>query len=671
MLNQIRMRNLNNQTAIHDLRGGKTLLALATLCLAITSSPAEEQPKSEAAPAAKPAEASTAKADSLKPFMAQHCFMCHGNEKAKAKLNFESILGKSSPFGDAAIWRETLDRVGHHEMPPEDEPQPESEARQSFLQTIEEGLREAAQQLAGDPGPAPLRRLNRTEYRYTLRELLGIHVDVSHLLPVDGAGGEGYDNAAETLFISPLHAEMYLEAANEALSYAFRDSNSRRLIFNKIPAEPKVESTAAETILRNFISRAFRRPAKDEEVKRYQALFDTARKEGDSFVDSIFYAAKGVMISPNFLFRVEEPNLTSEPHRVTEFELATRLSYFLQATMPDNDLTRLAREGKLSDPNVLRQQVERLAKNRDSFFFAENFIGQWLGTRELGKEFKPDQETFKGYNEELESVMRSEPAYFFAALIRENHSLLNLVDSKFTYLNNDLARHYKLKTDGQKVQGSLNKFDLPEDSRRGGVLTMAATLAVSSYPHRTSPVLRGKWVMEKILGTPPPPPPPNVPELDEEKGGKEAKTLRERLAQHRADPTCASCHDRIDPVGFGLENFDAIGRWRDQEGGKPIDSAGKLPGGLEFKSVDELKQVLTANPDKFIRHFTTQMLAYALGRGIVESDHPVIDGIVERLKQNDYKAHELLLGIVESRPFQYKRPQQRPTNDGEAAKKDS
>lgn len=589
-------------------------------------------------------------------FSKEHCFRCHGNKKAKAKLNLEEMLAGKHPFDDAVHWREAIERVNLMEMPPEDEPMPPMVDRERYLAGIGHQLRLAAERLAGDPGPFRTRRLNRTQYRYTMRDLLGIHVDVSHMLPPDGSGGEGFDNAEETLFISPLHGEMYLEAARESLMYSSKEAESRKRIFITKPGDKVTEEQAATEIYRNFMERAFRRPLRDKEEVPYVGFFKQARKSGDTFQEAIYYGLRGVLVSPHFLFRMEAPNLGKEPVNVTDWELAARLSYFLWASVPDRELRDLASKGKLSDPAVLKKQVIRMLKHRNRYEVAEDFMGQWLGTRELGEEFKPDTDLFKGYNERLESVMRSEPAYYLSGMLNENRSVLELIDSSYTYGNNDLLRHYKISTKGQKVSGSLNRFNLPEDSSRGGVLTMGAVLAVSSYPHRTSPVLRGKWLMEKILGTPPPPPPPNVPELEETPHGQEAKTLRERLEMHRANPNCASCHDRIDPIGFGLENFDAVGRWRDKEGGKPVDAKGSLPGGLEYEGVVGLKKALLSKPDKFVRHFTMQMFAFAMGRGIVESDHPVIDEIAKRTKDNEYKIRELIIGIVESRPFRMKRP---------------
>jgi hypothetical protein len=402
-------------------------------------------------------------------------------------------------------------------------------------------------------------------------------------------------------------------------------------------------------------------------VERYLALFRRAQGRKESFEDSILYALEAVLISPHFLFRRERPNPEPGPRLAGDYEMASRLSYFLWGSMPDQALFDLAAQGKLRDPAVLKEQVTRLlyggTARRDEdkvrvvsdgkvAEFATRFVEQWLGTRELGRNVKPDPKLFRQfYDAEIQAGIRYEPILFFQELLASNLSLLNLLDSKFTFVNTSLNRHYGLKMSGLRQQ--LFKRDLPEGSRRGGLLGMAAVAAVSSYPNRTSPVLRGKWVLEAILGTPPPPPPPSVPELKEAHDGEEPKTLRERLLQHRQNPACASCHNRIDPIGFGLENYDVLGRWRTEDAGKPIDTRGELPDGTVFDGPEQLKAALLSKKDIFIRNLTRKMLAYALGRGLTIEDACTVDEIVAELQRNDYKAQTLIQGIVLSVPFRY------------------
>jgi hypothetical protein len=410
--------------------------------------------------------------------------------------------------------------------------------------------------------------------------------------------------------------------------------------------------------------RAFRRPVDQADLQRYMRPFLQATARDETFEDAVMYALQGVLISPQFLFRLEQPNHSSREKPLNDYELATRLSYFLWSSMPDERLMQLASRGKLHERTVLREQALRMLDERIGNFgrgseftkaraLAENFMGQWLGTRELGSELAPDKNVFPEYDYELEFAMRHEPVYLLEHMLVNNRPLLDLLDCDYTYATRQLARHYGIPDAEIRRFGQMEYVDLPKDSDRGGILTMGAVLTVSSYPHRTSPVLRGKWILEKLLGTPPAPPPPDVPQLSEQKEDVAGKTLRQRLEIHRQDATCAACHDRLDPLGFGLENYDAIGRWRTEEGGIPVDPRGTLPGGESFSGPQELKQVMLDRKQDFVRMLTRQMLSYALGRGLVESDFATVQNIVERLERNDYRTQQLILGIVESVPFRY------------------
>jgi hypothetical protein len=340
--------------------------------------------------------------------------------------------------------------------------------------------------------------------------------------------------------------------------------------------------------------------------------------------------------------------------------------------MPDPELFDLAAKGKLHDPEILKQQVLRMigsdvraeddsvkiTKENKLDAMAQQFIEQWLETRELGRDIKPDAVLFpEFYNTELQPAIHYEPVMFFKELLTKNLSLLNLLDSQFAMLNAPLQKLYglNLKTQDRTsaVGALLSHVTLPENSHRGGLLGMAAVLSVSSYPNRTSPVLRGKWVLEALLGTPPPPPPPSVPALEEAHAGAAPKSVRERLEQHRRDAACAVCHSRIDPLGFGLENYDVLGRWRTEDAGAPLDTRGELPDGTKFNGPEELKAVLLDRKDLFIRNLTRKFLAYALGRGLRLEDSCTVDRIVARLREDDYKAQTLVQEIVLSIPFRY------------------
>jgi hypothetical protein len=590
--------------------------------------------------------------DEFQAMVGHYCSACHQGKSAAGGLNLTTLLASKSPAQDPVTWGRILLRVRNSEMPPKGSPAPTFEERDRFVAAVDGALKAAACAHGATPGPYPLRRLNRDEYAATIRDLLHVHVNAAHSLPSDGAGGEGFDNAAETLFISPIHAEKYLAAAKEALAYAAKDPKSRAVFLTPEPdATHPPEETAAK-ILGSFLPRAFRRPARAGELERYLGFFRSAQKRGESFDHSILFAMEAMLVSPSFLFRTEDPNPGPEPRPVDDFALASRLSYFLWGSMPDSALFDLATQGKLHDPETLKTQVGRMLADIKSRDFAERFVEQWLGTRELGRDIKPDQKLFpEYYDAEMQAAIRYEPVLFFQEILGKNLSLLNLIDSKFTILTSKLARFYGLRVANMGQQPK--HADLPEDSHRGGILTMSAVLAVSSYPQRTSPVLRGKWVLENMLGTPPPSPPANVPALKENEAGAEPRTLRERLEQHRANPVCATCHDRIDPLGFALENYDVLGRWRLGDAGKLIDTAGQLPDWTQISGPDDLKKVLLERKDGFIRFFTTKMLGYALGRGLTPGDSCTVDQIVAKLAAENYSSQTLIREIVLSVPFRY------------------
>ncbi len=601
-------------------------------------------------------------------FIQTFCVDCHQADVPEAGLNLDVFASASDISSDVISsdidsWNKIADRVHDGHMPPVDNEMPSVESRQQFVSWIHSTIHSA---VCGDgvtPGRPMLRRLNRNEYGNTVRDLLGIHVNAGHALPIDGAGGEGFDNAAETLFISPIHAEKYLDAARLAIGHAMTDPRTRNQILIAVPNNEQSPTDAARIVLSNFLPKAFRRPVSDSEIDEYIQLFATFFGQEDSYATAIQVALEAAMVSPKFLFLGEKPGVSESAELVSHYEMASRLSYFLWASMPDTELMELAKQEKLHDESVLAQQVARMlhsditdsglrggAKVRE---LATNFTEQWLGTRSLGREWRPD-ESVAGYDSELEGGMKYEPIFFFEDLLSDNRSLLNLIDSDFTYVNQRLAKHYGVEGEFRQQP---KRVQLPPDSHRGGLLGMSAVLAVSSFPHRTSPVLRGKWILEKIMGTPPPPPPPDVGELDESSDGENPTTFRERLAKHRADATCASCHAMMDPLGFGLENFDVLGNWRSDVDGRSVDALGELPDGTIFEGPTELKKLLLQRKDQFIRNLTSKMLGYALARGLTNEDDCVVQEISDVLAENDYKAQTLVTEIVKSVPFRYK---QRP-----------
>jgi len=406
----------------------------------------------------------------------------------------------------------------------------------------------------------------------------------------------------------------------------------------------------AKKALTSFVKRAFRRQVSKREVNRYFGLYERASKRGDSYQQSMKLAFSAVLVSPHFLFRSEQADSRwKKEYKLDDFEVASRLSYFLWLSMPDAELLKLAGDGRLQKPEVLAAQVNRMLASSRSKEFAETFSGQWLGFALLGKSIIPDAGRFPEFSEDLAEAMNQESVLAFLHLLQKNESLLKLIDSDVTFLNERLAAHYKI--DG--VEGDEMRLVTLKDRSRGGLLGMGSVLTATSNPTRTSPVIRGKWVLETLLGNKLPEPPPDAGELPGDAGQK-SKTLREELLQHRRNPTCAACHNKIDPIGFGLENFDALGRYRTTQAGKPIDNSGELPGDIKFTGPTELKEyIVTHRKNEFIRNIAERMLSFALGRKLLYYDEPAISKIVKAVEEDEYRASTMVKAIVLSYPFRY------------------
>ena len=416
------------------------------------------------------------------------------------------------------------------------------------------------------------------------------------------------------------------------------------------------DAACTRKILSDFARRAWRRPVTTPEVDRLLALVTDDRKRGDSFGQSIATGLQAILVSPQFLFRIERDPApaaaftTGDPqHAITDYELASRLSYFLWSSMPDDELLKTADQHTLHHSDVLSAQVKRMLKDPKSHALVDDFGGQWLEFRAL-ESVRPDVNRFGKFDDYLRMSERRETRMFFENIIREDRSVLDFLNGKYTFLNEKLAEFYGIPG----VQGpEFRKVDLT-GTQRGGVLTQGSVLTVSSYPTRTSVVLRGKWVLENLLNAPVPPPPPNVPMLDESTVGT-AKSLRAQMEEHRANAICATCHSRMDPIGFGLENYDAIGQWRTEDGKFPIEGTGSLTNGKTFTGPAELENVLAQQPDAFAGAITGKMLTYALGRGLEHYDRPAVKQITANLARDNYRFSSLVLGIVNSLPFQQRR----------------
>jgi hypothetical protein len=411
----------------------------------------------------------------------------------------------------------------------------------------------------------------------------------------------------------------------------------------------------ARAALSRLTRLAWRRPVQDREVTALMRFVEAAHAGGDGIEEGVRLAIQAILVSPNFLFRIErDAPAQSAPRRLTDLEFATRLSYFLWSSTPDDELLWLAEAGKLRQPEVLKAQLERLQRNPRSVALVENFGGQWLHLRNL-ESVKPDPDRFPNFDEDLREAMARETRMFFETIIREDRSILDFIDGRFTFLNERLAKHYGIPD----VSGPEFRLVRLDGVERSGVLTHASILTVSSYPTRTSPVMRGKWILENILAAPPPPPPGDAGNLDETQVGV-GGTVRQQFEQHRSNPACASCHLKMDPLGFGLENYDAVGVWRTREGEFPLDTSGTLPGGKSFKTPAELKSILLeTEKDAFARCLAEKLLTYATGRGLERADRRVVRSIAAAVAGDGYKFSALIREIINSVPFTMRRPEVR------------
>ncbi|MDQ8190809.1 DUF1592 domain-containing protein [Roseibacillus persicicus] len=731
-----------------------------------------------------------------------YCVDCHGGGIEKGGLDLEALLERPLT-GHSDIWEKALLRLDTRQMPPPDEERPDEEEYQAIVAALSGQLDRAAKNSPQVGRGETLRRLTRTEYRNAVRDLLGLEVDVSELLPKDDSS-HGFDNVTVSN-LSPTLLNRYLTAAQKISRLAvgnapaspegrvFRlppdrtqekhvpglplgtrggvllphtfpvagtyevslrltrdrdemveglyedhevevlvdgerkslmtvsrpkgrkdftqvDANLKCLI--EVPAgpaelgvtfvakppkllenkrepydasynrhrhprqspalyqvsivgpmersetqpfgvlaetglSPEDERAAAEKILRPLVRRAYRREVDDEDLVRPLEFFKEARGEG--FQAGMEAALAAVLVSPRFLFRVEDdpeglPSGTVYP--LDNFAIASRLSFFLWSSLPDDQLLDLAAAGQLSQPEVLRREAQRMLTDRRADSLVTNFADQWLHLRNLDS-IAPDLRLFPDFDDNLRQSFRRETELLFETVMREDRPVVDLLTADFTFLDERLAVHYGIPG----IYGSrFRRVSLEKDSQRGGLLRQGSFLAVSSYANRTSPVIRGNWVLETILGTPTPPPPPDIPALDDSVVSAKLP-MRERLAAHSAKPACATCHDLMDPIGFALENYDAVGRWRSFEEAVPVDSLGGLPDGRTFQGVEPLIAGLAERPDLFARALTEKLLTYALGRGLEASDQPAIREILRGAADNDYLFSELVLGIVRSQPF--------------------
>jgi hypothetical protein len=627
--------------------------SVMTVCLTLAfgaSCPAETAEDKEAV--ALQAEAKQAFNKGVVPFVKSYCLECHSNRRTKGGLNFEPALKNPGESSASRKWTQAFANVSAHDMPPDDADQPNDEERQRFLA----GLGKIKYLSARDPGPFVIRRLTKVEYGNTLHDLFGVDPSLAAELP-DEVPGEGYLNS-----LSPMQTEQYLGIANAVLDHILAPQGKpptevQKRLFGEPPAPGADLRAMARKVAQSISRNAYRRPASEAELDVLVGVFELGRANKLDPTASLRLMLKAVLVSPQFLFitPAKEAETGKKIVPLDDYQLASRLSYLLWATMPDKELFKLAEAGELHEPEVLKGQVKRMLLDPRARALFDGFGAHWLGLGKLAsKTF--DSKKFPQMTATMRSAMYDEARLFFESMVRENRSVVGFVDSDYTFLNHTLATLYGLE---KTVTGpEMRKVKL-SDSNRGGILGMPGILATTSFPNRTSAVNRGVWVLEQVLGEHVPPAPPNVPALEKQDQKKVANlTLRQRTELHRTNAVCANCHKILDPIGFGLENFDAIGRWRDKDDtGGAIDAAGELPGGKRFSSPKELKAIIAARKDDLARNLTEKLLAYALCRQLQGYDEIVVDQLMKTIAQEDYQMQTLITAIITSYPFNHRRVQ--------------
>jgi hypothetical protein len=589
------------------------------------------------------------KAD-VAPFIRTFCIECHGNRRTKGDLNFEPAIKAPGEASASRKWVQAAANVHAGDMPPESADQPNPEERERFLAALGQ-LKYLSER---DPGPFVIRRLTKTEFGNTLRDLLGVSPDLAAGLP-DEVPGEGYLNS-----LSPMQTEQFLGIADAVLDEVFSADPHRAAHANLKPVHDAAAGSAAargaaKKLLQKLLPQAYRRPPQKDEIATLLRVYDLGLTNDLDHTGAVRLMLKALLVSPQFLFITPAREVSEDQAiaPVDDYQLASRLSYLFWATMPDAELFDLASKARLRDPEVLRAQVLRLLDDARSRAFFDGFGRHWLGLDKLPD--KPfDREKFPGMTAALRQAMVEEARLFFDRLIRENQSVSKFVDDDRTHLNGVLAELYGLS---DSVTGPEMREVRLNDPNRGGLLGMPAVLAATSFPNRTSPVNRGVWVLERLLGEHVPPAPANVPVLEDQPSNQVATlTLRERTELHRSNAVCANCHRILDPIGFGLENFDAIGRWRERDDSSGrVDAAGELPGGGVFASPAELKAILAGRQDAIARNLASRLLAYALCRPLRGYDEIVLDQIMPAVADDGYRLQTLIAEVVLSYPFLHRR----------------
>ena len=586
------------------------------------------------------------------PFITTYCLPCHRSQRpTRAGVNFTPALKTPGHAAFTEQWKKAAVRVKVHDMPPKGALQPDDAGRRMFGDWLGK-LKYLSQK---DPGPFVIRRLTKTEYSNTLHDLFGVEPSIAAALP-DEVSGEGYLNS-----LSPIQLEQYLKIADKVLGRIVAARGApptavQKRLFGARAAAGTNPREAAREVARSLARKAYRRPPTGAELDVLVETFDLGRRNNLAYQQSLHLMLKAILVSSQFLFitpAIGEAGSSNGIVPLDDYQLASRLSYLLWATMPDEDLMALADKGTLHQPAVLDAQIGRLLKDRRSRALFDGFGAQWLGVGGLKRQVF-DSAMFPQMTAGMRQAMYDEVRLFFENIVRENKSVIRFVDADYTYLNGTLAAIYGLE---KTVTGPEMRSVKMSDGNRGGVLGMAGVLAATSFPNRTSPVKRGVWVLEQLLGDRVPAAPPNVPALDQQDQATVTNlTVRQRTELHRTNPVCANCHQILDPIGFGLENFDAIGRWREKDSnGKPIDAAGELPGGERFSRPKDLKTIIAGRSDALSRNLVEKLLAYALGRRLEGYDEIVVDNLIQKVADDSYRMQTLIKGVITSYPFTNRR----------------
>lgn len=593
----------------------------------------------------------------IRPLVQTHCAGCHHSEQQTLPDLASLSDGWSAADARSTFWGRVARQIRSGCMPPPEKSPLDLAARSAFLRWIENlPARGLCEQIASDQterwymGAVQTRHLTRLEFRNAVRDLLGVILPDDRLPPADGAGGEGFDTSAGTLFTSVNHFETWLQAVSFAVDRALAGPAVSDAAL-QVP-EGELDAEQLQELLSGLAYRAWRRALQESDDRQIAEFVAAELQAGQPTPDILRLGLNWILLSPRFLFVCEQPPVQPGDYRLSNWELATRLALFLWSSVPDQELLSVAASGRLTEPAILRQQLNRMLASPKAEALGEGFGLQWLGLQTL-EERQKSSELFAEYSSQIRQLQRREAILFISDVLRNDRSLTDLFTADEVWANQELARFYGLPSEG--LTQDFGRME-PRGQARAGAATLGAVLVSAAYPTRTSPVLRGKWILEQFLGEPVLPPPASVPSLDADSGDGaiSAATLRQRLQLHRADEECAACHHTMDQLGFCLESFDAVGRHRSSDGGLLVDDSAELPDGTRFAGVVGLKQYLLTQRDAFCRQFARRLLGHAIGRPVDNFDECVVDSAVRKLQNSEYRSLVLLEHIVLSYAFQHR-----------------